>query len=344
MNRPPPLPSGHLLQVPAPTAPSPLPVVASANPPFVRDRIVVLGRTKAGKTIYIARLYHELWSKPQEWFSMRALDGIAHTSIMTMCGELANGRWPAATTGQRYIDCELKFNSTSHRLTILDYPGEVFSKAFVRGESDTEDTITLLEHVDHARGVILLIDPQNAVDSRDPSKRADDDYGMTAVVDRIRKFPGGESVPIAIVLTKCDIHQSMILSLGGVKEFVKDYLLWITRTAGLNHKVFCCAAIRLGRSRRTGGSGPDLSKPPLNVVEPLRWILEKLESGAVRVQLVAAKATEQLTLNDTVQRALSILDDELSHHNCSRASEMLSDLPSQLQEHPLVRKTRATIA
>ncbi len=344
---PPPLPSplhssAHL-ESPTDFFASPSPASASISEPFIRDRIVVLGRTQAGKTVFIARLYHELWSKPQSWLSMRALSGPAHTSLMTMCAEMANGRWPSATTGQRYVDCELKFNTTVHRMTILDYPGEVFTKAFVRGESDTDDTTTLLEHVDHAKGVILLIDPKNAVDSRDPTKRADDDYGMAAVVDRIRKFPGGEKVPIAIVMTKCDLHESMIIQLGGLKVFADEYLHWIIRTAVNSYKIFPCAAVRLSRTNRSGTGAPDLAKPPVNVIEPLKWILEKLELRAEKSQLAAEREKIDEVLVQAIAQVRAIVAQGATNANCVRARKVLSAIPNEHQGDRRVRDLRAEI-
>ncbi len=340
---PPSLPPSTTSESPADFFASTSPASASISEPFIRDRIVVLGRTQAGKTVFIARLYHELWSKPQSWLSMRALSGPAHTSLMTMCAEMANGRWPSATLGQRYVDCELKFNTTVHRMTILDYPGEVFTKAFVRGESDTDDTTTLLEHVDHAKGVILLIDPKNAVDSRDPTKRADDDYGMAAVVDRIRKFPGGENVPIAIVMTKCDLHESMIIQLGGLKVFAEEYLHWIIRTAVSSYKVFPCAAVRLNRTSRSGTGAPDLVKPPVNVIEPLKWILEKLESRIVKSQIAAEREAQDQMVTLAITQARAIIAQGATNANCVRARKILSALPNEHQGDRRVRAFRAEI-
>ena len=328
---PPSLPPKTPSEGPADLFSSPSPATASISEPFIRDRIVVLGRTQAGKTVFIARLYHELWSKPQSWLSMRALSGPAHTSLMTMCAELANGRWPAATTGQRYVDCELKFNTTVHRMTILDYPGEVFTKAFVLGVSDTDETRSLLEHVDHAKGVILLIDPKNAVDSRDPTKRADDDFGMAAVVDRIRKFPGGEKVPIAIVMTKCDLHESMIIQLGGLKVFTEEYLHWIIRTAVSSYNVFPCAAVRLSRSSRSGTGAPDLAKPPVNVIEPLKWILEKLEVRAERSQLANEREKKDEILVQAITQARAIIAQGATNANCGQARRILSAITNDRQ-------------
>lgn len=268
---------------------------------------------------------------------MRALSGVAHTALMKMCGDMANGKWPEATIGQRFVDCELKFNGTPYRMTLLDYPGEVFTKAFVRGESDTEDTTTLLDHIDHARGVILLIDPKNAVDARDPVKRADDDYGMTAVVDRIRSFPGGETVPIAIVITKCDLHENMIVALGGLKKFVDEYLLWITRTAKDHYRAFPCAAVRPSRESRAGGGAPDLSKPPVNVVEPLKWILELLEAVVVQKQVSADEVAKAELVSSAIAQAHELTRTAPTEENFERAKNLLRQLPDEAKRDKRVK-------
>ncbi|MSR45316.1 MAG: hypothetical protein EXS15_08210 [Phycisphaerales bacterium] len=262
---------------------------------------------------------------------------------MTMCGDLASGRWPGATIGQRYVDCDLKFHSKLHRLTILDYPGEVFTKAFVRGESDSEDAASLLDHVDHAKGVILLIDPKNALESRDHTTRADDDFGMTAVVDRIRTYPGGEAVPIAIVLTKCDLHEAKILELGGLKVFISEYLHWITRTAGSHYKTFPCAAVRLTRESRTGNGAPSLVKSPINVIEPLIWILESLDSQIAKSQIAADSQAKSQSFNQTLAEVRDLIAQGVTNANCERAIRILADLTVEHHGDPRIQALRNEI-
>ncbi len=304
---------------------------------FQRDRIVVLGRTQAGKTVYIARLYGELYSHSQSWLSMRARSGLAHTTFMKMCADMANGRWPDPTGDQKFIDCDLSFNGNLYRLTMLDYSGEDFTRAFVGGDINSENTRALLDHLDHACGVILLIDPQNAVDSRDPTKQADDDWGMTQAVKRIREFPGGESVPIAIVLTKCDIHKGMILALGGLKKFRDDYLLWITRTAVRYYRTFECSAVRVTHQGRTSGGSPDLTKPPLNVVEPLKWILEQLESARVRDRNAAEQERREQLITRTLAHAREAIRTEPTDASFELATKLIRQLPRDCKNDSRVR-------
>jgi len=107
---------------------------------------------------------------------------------------------------------------------MLDFSGETFSKAFVTGESIGESVEVLKDHVDLAKGVIILIDPINVSSSQNSILPIDDTYGMTRLVDRIRTWPNGKCVPIAIVFTKSDVRGEMIREFGGAENFAK---LWI---------------------------------------------------------------------------------------------------------------------
>ena len=61
-----------------------------------RDRIVVLGRRGAGKTVFLARLYEALWQK-REGLLARAVDGVAHQRFMECVARMEAGQWPEAT-------------------------------------------------------------------------------------------------------------------------------------------------------------------------------------------------------------------------------------------------------
>ena len=67
---------------------------------MVRDRVVVLGRRGAGKTVYLARLYEAGWnSTDPRGLRMMAVEGRTHSRMMTVIDSLKRGEWPAATTG-----------------------------------------------------------------------------------------------------------------------------------------------------------------------------------------------------------------------------------------------------
>lgn len=315
-DQPPPLPTS----APVPP-PAPIPSVTAALPTAtqdaglqvptqstVRDRVVILGRTQAGKTVFVARLYEQLWNSRTAEVHMRSLVGTNHIALMDQSAAMREGNWPKPTADQLYTDVEVTFAKRKFRMTLLDYPGEVFSKAFVRGELTANDTIGLVEHVDRAAGLIVLTDPKNAVESRDQSKRADDDFGMQQVIHRIRSFPDGQNVPVAIVLTKCDERNDLIRSLGGLETFAKTYLSNLLRPAGRESKLFKAVAVWTRKSSRTGKLVPDLDREPVNLVQPLIWVLQKILLQQAAQDRDSAKQKVDSEADRLTREALEILN------------------------------------
>jgi len=240
--------------------------------PKVRDRIVVLGRRKAGKTIYMSRLYEQLWRSSGD-LHMRAVSGADHLYFLRNIKDLQEGRWPAATGGSTYAAIEIEYLRRKHLMVILDYAGEVFRRAFVDGIVD-ESSSELLDHVDRAAAVILLVDPSVAT-SGSLEEFADDDFGMAAAIRRIRDWPGGGEVPVALVLTKIDQSKRRLQQIGGLVAFVKKYYGHLLRTIGAV-KVFGAAAVRQAEDG-LGRPMPDLAKDPVGIIEPLTYCLRRLE-------------------------------------------------------------------
>ena len=73
-------------------------------------------------------------------------------------GTLREGKWPLATTGNTYAELIVSHQGHEHTVTALDYPGEVFRKAFM-GDSEDADANELRAAIDRAAAMIVLIDP-----------------------------------------------------------------------------------------------------------------------------------------------------------------------------------------
>jgi len=255
-----------------------------------RDRIVVLGRRKAGKTIFMARLYEQLWQSDGD-MHMRTVSGNDHLYFMRNIKQLREGSWPAATGGSTYAAIEVDHAGRKHLMVMLDYAGEVFRRAFVEGIVD-ESSEELLDHVDRAAAVILLIDPSVAV-SGDIEDFTDDDYGMAAAIRRIRDWPGGETVPVAVVLAKIDRFKRELEDAGGLVPFVELHYRPLLRQIG-KVRVFGASAVRqtldgLGQSR------PAMRKRPVGLVEPLQYCLKRLAR-------VAAESEQHLREFENLRR------------------------------------------
>jgi len=267
-----------------------------AAPPR-RDRIVVIGRRRAGKTIYLARLYEALWQgcklidgrmlgadEPPNGrrvveMSCRATSGAAHTQFMTVIEELRAGRWPSATVGTSYAEWIVTYGGRERVLTALDYPGEVFRKAFMN-DSDDPDALELLAAIDRAAAAIFLIDP--AVVAAGGAESHEDTFGLTQAAARIRSGVDGATVPIAVVLTKTDANKALLREAGGVREFAHRHFGQMFKSLERT-SVFASAAVRVTENA-LGKPMPRAEKPGENIVEPLRYCFEMMQASAASNQ------------------------------------------------------------
>ena len=249
----------------------------------VRDRIVILGRRRAGKTVYLSRLYEQLW-EGRDGVMARAGDGAMHERCMEICEELAQGKWPAATAGSIFSRLEVTVDQKRIELVALDYPGEVFRRALVENAQD-DQSMSLLKHIDRAAAVLLLIDPGN-LETGSTAARVDDDYGMVQAIDRIRRSEGGHRVPVAVVFTKCDEHVQLIRDTGTPREFAQERIPNLFRYGG-DVRVFAASAVRTRRDA-IGRAVPHIERPPRGIIEPLRYCL-----GGVQPDVLVAPPSAQ---------------------------------------------------
>lgn len=238
----------------------------SYSAPPKRDRIVVLGRPQAGKTVYMACLYWSLWKNAGQ-LRMTALDGATHEACLNVVQTIRNGEWPSSTSGTSYLKFEVQLGALKQAMVALDYPGEVFRRAFVK-DSSGPDVEELLDHIDRAAAVIVLCDPSVSA-SDDELPAMDNDFGVIRALDRIRSWGDAANVPVAIVLTKMDLHRDLILHHGGKDAFLREKVPRLV-DAAYGTGVFGCHVVK-----------SDDGKPQLNVkgvVEPLLHVLEQMQT------------------------------------------------------------------
>ena len=243
--------------------------------PGERDRIVILGRRAAGKTIYLSTLYAKLW-RSLDGMTMSALSGLTHRDAMRIVADLTKGVWPPATQENAQMAFDLKYRRRQRLMVSMDYSGEIFKQAFIEDGSQSREVKELLEHLDRAAAVMLLVDPSMVYEhSGDIDAAVDDDFGMVQAVRRIRDWPGGEDVPIVLVLTKMDLNLPLVRAKGGSAGFVKNHWPALTRT--LKHiPIFSVAAVQTHK-----GSGgkllPKASSEAINIEDPLKYCLQAMD-------------------------------------------------------------------
>lgn len=261
-------------------------------PGGVRDRIVVLGRRGSGKTVFITRLYEALWQgcrlvngrfvperRAQEGdavrtLSARAKDGRQHTELRRMAMDLDAGKWPVSTQSSTLIEIDITLDGRTKLLSAMDYPGEVFRTAFALGAQDPA-SIDLRQAVDCAAALILLVDP--AVALKPGIEREEDAFGLVAAVERLRAMPSGDTVPVVVVLTKCDAHVPLLRAEGGPRALAERLYPQIFRQLGGTRTVaFASSATSVVRSPR-GAVIPRKRRAPRDVVEPLVFCLDCIE-------------------------------------------------------------------
>ena len=270
---------------------------APAGPTGARDRIVILGRHSAGKTIYLSTLYARLW-RSLDGLTMSSLSGVAHRDAMRVVSLLEKGVWPDATLGNAQMAYELDYRGKKRLMVSLEYSGEVFRRAFVEDDQRGREEQQLLNHLDNAAVVLLLIDPRVAYEyhqNTDPLKgeirsgtdalideryvaidaAVDDDYGMVQAIKRVRNWPGGEDVPIVVVLTKMDQNHNLVKKEGGRVNFVKNHWPALARTLKKT-AIFSVSAVQT-RKDSNGKRIPSPASEPIHLEEPLKFSLKVMD-------------------------------------------------------------------
>lgn len=237
-----------------------------------RDRIVILGRRQSGKTIYLAALYSILWDR-LSGLAARASTGAAHRQLMTVARSLKAASWPAATQGTMEVPLVVDYRGIKQAMVVLDYAGELFTKAFFRDQIDAPEVAPLLQHIDHAAAVILLVDPMVTV-GLDHEAIMEDDFGLVQAVRRIRESPGGKEVPVVFVLTKADVHVDVVNQAGGLVEFVRKHFASLARLLG-QLQIYQVSAVQteLGPN---GQPVPRADSVPFNIEKPLLYCMEAI--------------------------------------------------------------------
>jgi hypothetical protein len=266
------------------------PDAATEDGPPERDRIVVLGRRQSGKTIFLASIYAKLW-KSMDGMTAKALSGESHKTLMTAHQQLMEGQWPPSTLGTSQIDLEIEYHGKKRLLVALDFAGELFSKAFVDEQTDWPGVKDLINHIDRAAAVMLLVDP-SVVAGRDASAAMDDDFGLVQAVQRIRNWPGGDKVPIVLVLTKADQHQGLIDRDGGPLEFVRKHFRALLRVLK-EVPIMQISAVQV-ETDSAGKLRPRKDSAPINVHNPLRYCLREIEKAERREETEQARSQRQM--------------------------------------------------
>lgn len=191
-----------------------------------RDSILIIGRAGSGKSVFLGRLYGALQMRSQRAMQEFGLELQADPSsiphLEQLLQELETGRWPANTKGFTEVKLTARWEGGETDINYLDFPGEIFSRAFTSGREGPQEA-TLMESVERARHLLVLIDPQELIsfkdqmlenvespESRGKSATLDNTNGLAELLRFLRSTESGCSVPVTFLLTKADSRRALL--------------------------------------------------------------------------------------------------------------------------------------
>jgi len=247
----------------------------------------------------MARLYHALWRHDNKFqIVMKAHTGEGHNFYAAMWADLSAGRWPGATTANKQHAFTLRFRDQMFTLVMCDYPGEVFSRAFMGDASSLGPAEQeLLGNLQRAEALLVCVDPAVAFNSSRPDAKyqetTDQDFGLAEALRQLRLQPGGSQVPVALVVTKCDAYTHAIKSFGPLDAFVAHFYPNLLQASSSNIcGVFPASAVKVRRSV-TASNCPDWSGNYRFVVEPLKECLVRIWKRREQAEKAEIDATKR---------------------------------------------------
>ncbi|MHC4757988.1 MAG: TRAFAC clade GTPase domain-containing protein [Planctomycetota bacterium] len=271
-----------------------LPKYEDINSSILRDRIVILGRQGAGKTVYLSLLYELLWKSKGD-LSMKTLKGRHHREFIKAVTNLRKGKWPGPTSSNQQAFIEINYKGQQRLMVAMDYSGELINKAFIL-EEETNEVQELLEHLDNAAGVILIIDPADVAGIKaNLDSSVENSFGIVQAVGRLRRWPGGDKVPVVLVLSKLDKNLHLMKNSGGTAPFVQKYFPELISTVK-NLQVCKISAVQASIQN---GNAIKSNFKPVNLEPPLRYCLDIILENERNSELAQMR---QKNVQETIQR------------------------------------------
>jgi hypothetical protein len=236
-------------------------------------------------------LYDLLWKSKGD-LAGRSLKGEHHREFIKMVANLRQGKWPGPTSSNSSAHIEISYKGQNRLMVAMDYSGELISKAFVR-EDDSEEVRELLDHLDHAAGVMLFVDPADVVDQKvDIESTIENDFGIVQAISRLKSWPGGHAVPIVLVYTKVDMSRNLVGDCGGAKAFTEKFFPRLITTV----KHLKVAKISSVQTRQNGLGEIKKDFVPTGLDVPLRYCLDMIhECESVTYEAKKRKEYMQVT-------------------------------------------------
>ena len=210
------------------------PKIFNADQSITKERhtVLVIGRQAAGKSVYISRLFRELdehneHTQKKYEMTMSTKEFSTRELLNSKIRQLEMGEWISANAGQtERMAFEIRTPEKNIKFLYLDYPGELFSRAFYEGlnGSDQEE---FRSHLSRAQALIILIDPtslsrkiEQHEDAR--SEREDNTQGLVNMLSELWEGALVAQIPVLLLFTKGDINASWLAASACLSEALRD--------------------------------------------------------------------------------------------------------------------------
>lgn len=259
-------------------------------------KVAIVGVEGSGKTVMLAGL-GDLYSRPDDkGYFLVPKDFNTSSYVAELMGRLRSGIWPAATADDVFQGLEWTLRRRSDtggrptdicELSCLDFPGEVYRKAFVEnantvagitltsaGNSVSEEMQRQIEslwsYIERADCLIVLVNLSDVITRGLADRRVLESIWVTSsILEQALKERPGRVVPkTAIVLSQADSYEATIKACGGPKGVLEKYLPQVYNSYDWLD-IFAAYAIDKTRLDDNGKIVPD----PLFTTEGLRPIM-----------------------------------------------------------------------
>ena len=251
-------------------------------------KVAIVGVEGSGKTVMLAGL-GDLYSRPDaRGYFLAPKDFNTSAYVAELMGRLRAGAWPAATADDVFQGLEWTLRRRADvagvrptdicELSCLDFPGEVYRKAFVettvrRSEEMQRKVESLWNYIERADSLIILVNLGDVITHGLADRRVHESIWVTSAIleQALKERPGRILPKTAIVLSQADNYEATIKACGGPKGVLEKYLPQVYNSYDWLD-IFAAYAIDKTRLSDDGVLVPD----PAFTTEGLRPIMDWL--------------------------------------------------------------------
>lgn len=272
-------------------------------------KVAIVGVEGSGKTVMLAGLGDLYTRADEKGYFLAPKDFTTSAYVADLMGRLRSGVWPAATADDMFQSLEWTLRRRSDvggrptdicELSCLDFPGEVYRKAFVETDGSRPDGMlrqveALWNYIERADSLIVLVNLSDVIAQGLANRRVHESIWVTSAILEValKERPGRVIPRTAIVLSQADNYEATIRECGGAKGTLEKYLPHVYNSYGWLD-VFAASAIDKTDLDANGHVVPDPGFTSEGLRPIMDWLLldgfsrpnDKRKSGAEALKYV----------------------------------------------------------